>query len=71
MIQAREFPNASYDSMGQLRVGAAVSTRYGRRGRGIRYRSIDYRETAKDSIKLLAEAGVDVLVIVSDEDRER
>lgn len=32
LIQAREFPNASYDSMGQLRVGAAVSTRYGRRG---------------------------------------
>lgn len=47
--KAREFPHASYDSMGQLRVGAAVST----------------RETAKESIRLLVEAGVDVIVIDS------
>uniref|UniRef100_A0A0N5ATM6 Inosine-5'-monophosphate dehydrogenase n=1 Tax=Syphacia muris TaxID=451379 RepID=A0A0N5ATM6_9BILA len=47
--KARDFPNASYDDKGQLRVGAAIST----------------RETAKEAVKLLAEAGVDVLVIDS------
>uniref|UniRef100_F1KRU6 Inosine-5'-monophosphate dehydrogenase n=1 Tax=Ascaris suum TaxID=6253 RepID=F1KRU6_ASCSU len=47
--KARDFPWSSYDSKGQLRVGAAIST----------------RESAKESVKLLAEAGVDVLVIDS------
>lgn len=47
--KARDFPWSSYDSKGQLRVGAAIST----------------RESAKESVKLLAEAGVDVLVIVN------
>uniref|UniRef100_A0A183U1X6 IMP dehydrogenase n=1 Tax=Toxocara canis TaxID=6265 RepID=A0A183U1X6_TOXCA len=47
--KARDFPCSSYDAKGQLRVGAAIST----------------RESAKEAVKLLADAGVDVLVIVS------
>ncbi|VDK52134.1 unnamed protein product [Anisakis simplex] len=47
--KARDFPCSSYDSKGQLRVGAAINT----------------RESAKDAVKLLAEAGADVLVIDS------
>jgi IMP dehydrogenase len=47
--KARDFPLSSYDTKGQLMVGAAVNT----------------RETAKESVKLLVDAGVDVLVIVS------
>lgn len=49
MKKARDFPLSSYDDKGQLRVGAAVNT----------------RETAVESVKLLVEAGVDVIVIVS------
>lgn len=47
--KARDFPYASYDAKGQLRVGAAINT----------------REASKEAVKLLAAAGVDVLVIVS------
>ncbi|KAI6176158.1 Inosine-5'-monophosphate dehydrogenase [Aphelenchoides bicaudatus] len=47
--KARDFPLSSYDSKGQLRVGAAVNT----------------RNTAVESVKLLVEAGVDVIVIDS------
>lgn len=47
--KARDFPLSSYDSKGQLRVGAAVNT----------------RECAKEAVVKLAEAGADVLVIVS------
>lgn len=47
--KARDFPSSSYDSKGQLRVGAAINT----------------HETAKEAVRKLAEAGVDVLVIVS------
>lgn len=47
--KARDFPLSSYDSKGQLRVGAAINT----------------REDAKEQVKLLANAGVDVIVIVS------
>ncbi|VDD94142.1 unnamed protein product [Enterobius vermicularis] len=47
--KARDFPYASYDAKGQLRVGAAINT----------------REASKEAVKLLAAAGVDVLVIDS------
>lgn len=47
--KARDFPYSSYDSKGQLRVGAAINT----------------RESAKEAVNKLAAAGVDVLVIVS------
>lgn len=47
--KARDFPLSSYDSRGQLMVGAAVNT----------------RETAKQNVKQLVQAEVDVLVIVS------
>ncbi|VDK67967.1 unnamed protein product [Litomosoides sigmodontis] len=47
--KARDFPRSSYDSKGQLRVGAAINT----------------RESAKEAVKKLAEAGADVLVIDS------
>ncbi|KAL3983222.1 inosine-5'-monophosphate dehydrogenase [Acanthocheilonema viteae] len=47
--KARDFPWSSYDSKGQLRVGAAINT----------------RESAKEAVKKLAAAGVDVLVIDS------
>lgn len=47
--KAREFPLSSYDDKGQLRVGAAIST----------------KEVSKHAVKLLAETGVDVLVIDS------
>uniref|UniRef100_A0A1I7YEF3 Inosine-5'-monophosphate dehydrogenase n=1 Tax=Steinernema glaseri TaxID=37863 RepID=A0A1I7YEF3_9BILA len=47
--KARDFPLSSYDSKGQLMVGAAINT----------------RETAKENVRLLVEAGVDVLVIDS------
>jgi len=47
--KARDFPLSSYDAKGQLRVGAAVNT----------------RETAVESVKLLVDAGVDVIVIDS------
>lgn len=49
--KSRDFPLSSYDAKGQLMVGAAINT----------------RESAKDSVKKLAEAGVDVLVIVRPE----
>uniref|UniRef100_A0A183DV60 IMP dehydrogenase n=1 Tax=Gongylonema pulchrum TaxID=637853 RepID=A0A183DV60_9BILA len=47
--KARDFPLSSYDSKGQLRVGAAINT----------------REYAKEAVEKLADAGVDVLVIDS------
>uniref|UniRef100_A0A1I8EI30 Inosine-5'-monophosphate dehydrogenase n=1 Tax=Wuchereria bancrofti TaxID=6293 RepID=A0A1I8EI30_WUCBA len=46
--KARDFPCSSYDSKGQLRVGAAINT----------------RESAKEAVKKLVAAGADVLVIV-------
>ena len=46
--KAREFPRSSIDNKKQLMVGAAVNT----------------REGAKETIKELVKAGVDVLVIV-------
>ena len=46
--KSRDFPLSSYDLKGQLMVGAAINT----------------RENAKEAVKKLAEAGVDVLVIV-------
>jgi len=47
--KSRDFPNSSYDKKGQLMVGAAINT----------------RETTLENIQLLADAGVDVLVIDS------
>ncbi|VDP16780.1 unnamed protein product [Onchocerca flexuosa] len=47
--KARDFPWSSYDLKGQLRVGAAINT----------------RESAKEAVKKLVAAGVDVLVIDS------
>ncbi|KAM3725104.1 Inosine-5'-monophosphate dehydrogenase [Dirofilaria immitis] len=47
--KARDFPWSSYDSKGQLRVGAAINT----------------RESAKEAVKKLVAAGTDVLVIDS------
>ncbi|CAJ0937105.1 unnamed protein product, partial [Mesorhabditis belari] len=47
--KAREFPLSTYDEKGQLRVGAAIST----------------RENSKESVSLLAQAGVDLIVIDS------
>ncbi|EJW83848.1 inosine-5'-monophosphate dehydrogenase [Wuchereria bancrofti] len=47
--KARDFPCSSYDSKGQLRVGAAINT----------------RESAKEAVKKLVAAGADVLVIDS------
>jgi IMP dehydrogenase len=47
--KARDFPLSSYDSKGQLRVGAAVNTRTG----------------CKQSVDMLVKAGVDVIVIDS------
>uniref|UniRef100_A0A1I7V858 Inosine-5'-monophosphate dehydrogenase n=2 Tax=Loa loa TaxID=7209 RepID=A0A1I7V858_LOALO len=47
--KARDFPWSSYDSKGQLRVGAAINT----------------RESAKEAVKKLVAAGADVLVIDS------
>ncbi|KAI6207001.1 hypothetical protein M3Y94_00979600 [Aphelenchoides besseyi] len=47
--KARDFPLSSYDSKGQLMVGAAVNT----------------RETAKEAVEKLVKAEVDVLVIDS------
>lgn len=47
--KSRDFPLSSYDLKGQLMVGAAINT----------------RENAKEAVKKLAEAGVDVLVIDS------
>ncbi|PAV63076.1 hypothetical protein WR25_19850 isoform A [Diploscapter pachys] len=49
LLKARDYPNASYDSKGQLLVGAAVNT----------------RETSKKTVELLVEAGADILVIDS------
>lgn len=46
--KAREFPRSSYDAKKQLMVGAAINT----------------RESAKDAVRALTGAGVDVLVIV-------
>ncbi|KAK0403753.1 hypothetical protein QR680_017107 [Steinernema hermaphroditum] len=47
--KARDFPLSSYDTKGQLMVGAAINT----------------RETAKENVRLLQEAGVDVVIIDS------
>uniref|UniRef100_A0A915PWJ8 Inosine-5'-monophosphate dehydrogenase n=1 Tax=Setaria digitata TaxID=48799 RepID=A0A915PWJ8_9BILA len=47
--KARDFPCSSYDSKGQLRVGAAINT----------------RDSAKEAVEKLVAAGVDVLVIDS------
>ncbi|CAD5220054.1 unnamed protein product [Bursaphelenchus okinawaensis] len=47
--KARDFPLSSYDSKGQLMVGAAINT----------------RETSKEYVNQLVQAGVDVLVIDS------
>jgi len=47
--KTRDYPLSSKDSRGRLRVGAAIST----------------RSEAKQRIKLLHDAGVDVVVIVS------
>jgi IMP dehydrogenase len=47
--KTRDFPLSSNDAKGQLRVGAAINT----------------RESAKDAVRLLVNAGVDVIVIVS------
>ena len=47
--KSRDFPNSSYDKKGQLMVGAAINT----------------RETTLETVQLLADAGVDVLVIDS------
>ncbi|TKR80307.1 hypothetical protein L596_014396 [Steinernema carpocapsae] len=47
--KARDFPLSSYDTKGQLMVGAAINT----------------RETAKENVRLLVQAGVDVLVVDS------
>lgn len=53
--KSRDFPLSSYDAKGQLMVGAAINT----------------RENAKDAVRILAEAGVDVLVIDSSQGASR
>uniref|UniRef100_A0A914VV80 Inosine-5'-monophosphate dehydrogenase n=1 Tax=Plectus sambesii TaxID=2011161 RepID=A0A914VV80_9BILA len=47
--KARDFPHSSYDEVGQLRVGAAIST----------------RETSREAVRALVAVGVDVIVIDS------
>uniref|UniRef100_A0AC34QA56 Inosine-5'-monophosphate dehydrogenase n=1 Tax=Panagrolaimus sp. JU765 TaxID=591449 RepID=A0AC34QA56_9BILA len=47
--KSRDFPNSSYDKTGRLLVGAAINT----------------RESTEETVKLLVDAGVDVLVIDS------
>ncbi|XGW30556.1 hypothetical protein V3C99_009482 [Haemonchus contortus] len=49
LLKARDYPMASYDSKGQLLCGAAVNT----------------RETSKQTLDLLVDAGADVIVIDS------
>ncbi|CAD6194860.1 unnamed protein product [Caenorhabditis auriculariae] len=49
LLKARDYPNASYDSSGQLLCGAAVNT----------------REESRHTVDLLVEAGVDLIVIDS------
>ena len=49
LLKARDYPMASYDQNGRLLCGAAINT----------------RESSKENVKLLAEAGVDVIVIDS------